>query len=388
MRKMASVVTIRDIVPVPDTDNLIIITMVENLFKVLGNKQQGLNINDKVVYFETDAILPVEPQYEFLRSKCYNDRLKGYRIKAMKMRGVISQGLIFKGSDLGLNLACYDSGYDLTERLHVRKFEPVDDASPRCEKKTWKTHFMRFAWFRKLNAFITHETELEDFPVHLISKSDEDNLWNNPQFFTRYHDLKSYITVKMEGKSVTCYKEPRKFSRHAKFKVFGRNKSLYEPAELKWFDEHIKDKVENNIILQGEFCAPKVMKGIYHNGTHYYIYKIRSIHEDMLGSIVAHDFTLTEMIEYCDKHGLETVPILDKTLKDFDSIAALYEYTEQQGFIPADDVNVIYDPKVEKCAKHHEGIVVASFDRNGMTTQGPADWSFKVKSQEYMLEKK
>lgn len=381
MRKMASVVTIKDILPVPKTDNLVVMSMHENLFNVLCNKCMNLNVGDKAVYFEVDSILPIEEPYEFLRSKCYNDRLKGFRIKAMKMRGIISQGLLFSGDVLGLNLDNFKSGDDLTDILHVRKFEPVDDASPRREKMTWKTPFMRFKWFRKLNAYFTGETELEDFPTHLIPKSDEDNLWNNPQFFEQYHDKDSYISVKMEGKSVTCYKEPKKFSRHSKFKVFGRNKSLYEPDELKFFEDNIKNKVEDGVIIQGEFCSPKILKGIYQNGTHYYVYKIKRMPK--CGDGRGEYFTYSEMLEYCKRHDLETVPMLEKTLKDFKDIPALYKYVETMGFLPSEDVYRIVNPKRNKNALHHEGIVIASCNRNELMS----NWSFKVKSQEYMLGK-
>ena len=379
MRKMASVCTIKDLTPVPKTDNLLIVSMHENLYTVLGNRAQNLEIGEKVVYFEVDSLLPLEPCYDFLKARCYNDRLKKYRIKAMKMRGVYSFGLILKGSDIGIDLSTYNSGDDLTEILGVGKFEPVDDASPRPHKKSWKDPFMRFKWFRWIDAKFFNKG-LEDFPTYIIPKSDEENLWNNPEFFTEHLHDGNYISIKMEGKSVTCFWEKTWYGK--KFKVFGRNKELCEPFEIKWFNKNIAPKLlksswtkEHNVVLQGECCAPKIQSGIYKNGIHFYVYKIKDLETKSY-------LTLEQMRMYCKMHDLETVPILEGVkLNDFKSIKDLYNFTESLGFVPSENVYNVVDPKKNKNARHHEGIVVASSDRNAK------NWSFKVKSQEYQLGK-
>lgn len=376
MRKMASVCTIKNLKPVPKTDNLLIVSMNENLYTVLGNKQMNLAEGEKVVYFEVDSLLPLEPCYDFLKARCYNDKLKRYRIKAMKMRGVYSFGLILKGSDVGLDLSSYNSGDDLTEKLNVGKFEPFDDRTPRPHKKSWKDPFMRFKWFRWIDA--KFNKGLEDFPTFIIPKSDEENLWNHPEFFDDHKNDDCYISIKMEGKSVTCYWEKSKFF-GKKFKVFGRNKSLAEPYEIKWFKNNIAPKMLgkkwHNVVLQGECCAPKVQGGIYKNGVHFYVYKIKDLETNSY-------LTFEQMKMYCELHGLETVPIVKfMSLKDFKSGEELYKFTEKMGFIPSEDVHNIVNPMKNKNARHHEGIVVASCDRN------VSNWSFKVKSQEYMLGK-
>lgn len=368
---MASVCTVKSLEPVKNTDNLVVISMNENLYNVLGNKQMNLNVGDKVVYFEVDSILPLEERYTFLK-KCYKESLKGYLIKAMKMRGVYSFGLILKGEDVGLDLTKYNPRDDLTQALNVRKYEVQDPPSHGHIEDTWKKPFIRFFeifWDGKF--FKKH---LEDFPTNIIPKSDEENLWNNPELFDKHKNDANYISVKMEGKSVTCFWD-RKLLRKV-FKVFGRNKELSDPGEIKWFTDNIGSKMKNkswrNVVLQGEFCSPKIQKGIYQNGTHFYVFKIKDLDTGAYLSLDA-------MKMYCELHGLETVPILDKNLNEFKTREELAKYVETLGFIPGDNVYNIVNPKKNKLARHHEGIVVTSYDRNH------SNWSFKVKSQEYQL---
>lgn len=50
--------------------------------------QKDFKVGDKIVFAEIDSVFPEKPEFEFLRSK-------KFRIKTMKMGGVISQGIVF-----------------------------------------------------------------------------------------------------------------------------------------------------------------------------------------------------------------------------------------------------------------------------------------------------
>lgn len=80
---------------------------------------------DLGVYFEIDSFLPIRPEFEFLRGNSYKktDVMgEGFRLKTMKFRGQISQGLLLPLStfpelkDMPLNK-------DVTEILGVKKWE-------------------------------------------------------------------------------------------------------------------------------------------------------------------------------------------------------------------------------------------------------------------------
>jgi RNA ligase (TIGR02306 family) len=51
-------------------------------------KKDNFKVGDLVVYVECDSILPDKPEFEFLRET-------KFRIKIRKMRGQVSQGIVF-----------------------------------------------------------------------------------------------------------------------------------------------------------------------------------------------------------------------------------------------------------------------------------------------------
>ena len=376
MRNMAYVVTVKDVKPIEGKDRIEYVSFKENDYSVIA--QKGLKTDDKVVYIEVDSILPVDKKFEFLRSRCFKESLNGFLIKAMKMNGLYSFGIVFKPSDLGLDASELKSKQDLTDTLGVRKYEPVEDRSPVENKlpplkKRIKSLLMRYSLTRPIGRkLFVKSLEKEDFPTWLIPKSDEDNLANNPEWFEKYKNTDNYITVKMEGKSVTCYFEDKKFLWFKKsiFKVFGRNVPLTEKKELEFF-KSIGDKIKNShVILQGEYCAPHVQRGIYKNGSHFYIYKIRDL-------LTNQYYTYEQMQNFATAHGLELVPLVDKKLSDFESIEDIYNFADRLYFKEGDISKIITNKS--KFTKNHEGIVVRSNDIN------KNNWSFKVKSREYQL---
>ena len=376
MRNMAYVVTVKDVKPIEGKDRIEYVSFKENDYSVIA--QKGLKTDDKVVYIEVDSILPVDEKFEFLRSRCFKESLNGFLIKAMKMNGLYSFGIVFKPSDLGLDASELKSKQDLTDTLGVRKYEPIEDRSPVENKlpplkKRIKSLLMRYSLTRPIGRkLFVKSLEKEDFPTWLIPKSDEDNLANNPEWFEKYKNSDNYITVKMEGKSVTCYFEDKKFLWFKKsiFKVFGRNVPLTEKKELEFF-KSIGDKIKNShVILQGEYCAPHVQRGIYKNGSHFYIYKIRDL-------LTNQYYTYEQMQNFASAHGLELVPLVDKKLNDFESIEDIYNFADKIYFKEGDISKIITNKS--KFTKNHEGIVVRSNDIN------KNNWSFKVKSREYQL---
>lgn len=114
MRHLASVQVIEDITPIEGKDRIV-------LAKVLGWRvivqKADFNVGDKCVYCEVDSVLPEKPEFEFLRSK-------NFRIKTMKMAGVISQGICFPMSILPYDCSIGD---DVTNVIGVKQYEPDMD---------------------------------------------------------------------------------------------------------------------------------------------------------------------------------------------------------------------------------------------------------------------
>jgi RNA ligase (TIGR02306 family) len=95
MRKLASIQTVKYVKSIPDADSI-------ETVGVLGwevvSKKGEFQPGDTCVFFEIDSLLPEIPEFEFLRKSCWNDNLKKYRLKTVKLRKQLSQGLALSTS--------------------------------------------------------------------------------------------------------------------------------------------------------------------------------------------------------------------------------------------------------------------------------------------------
>jgi len=94
-RKLATIRKISKLTPIEGADKIELATV--DGWNVIVAKDVGHQVGDLVVYCEVDSFLPIKPEFEFLRKSSYRklaDGSEGFRLKTMKMRNVISNGLI------------------------------------------------------------------------------------------------------------------------------------------------------------------------------------------------------------------------------------------------------------------------------------------------------
>jgi len=93
-RKLASIRQISEIRPIEGAD-AIELAIVDG-WNVVVAKNVNHKVDDYVVYCEIDSFLPIKPEFEFLRKSSYKKMgdQEGFRLKTIKLRGQISQGLI------------------------------------------------------------------------------------------------------------------------------------------------------------------------------------------------------------------------------------------------------------------------------------------------------
>lgn len=176
MRKLASVQRIRSVEPIEGADRI-------ELVKVLGwqcvAKKGQFKAGDDCVYFEIDSFLPVKPEFEFLRGNSYkNSELlgEGFRLRTMKFRGQISQGLVLPISIVEENgWHGLPEGTDVTELLEVRKWEIPEMAT-------------------------NGGTVIGSRP-HSIPYTDETRIQAEPELLQEFAGLPYYISTKMDGSS-------------------------------------------------------------------------------------------------------------------------------------------------------------------------------------------
>lgn len=125
-RRLATVETITAIRPIPGAD-AIEVARVRGWDVVV--RRDEFAVGDAIIYVEVDAFLPTaDERFAFLapRGERVFDGVTGHVVKTAKLRGQISQGIIFPLSILDTPA---EVGDDVTDQLGIVKYDPPLPAS-------------------------------------------------------------------------------------------------------------------------------------------------------------------------------------------------------------------------------------------------------------------
>lgn len=356
-RVLAHIETIDWITPIEGRDRIVLAGILG--WQVIVRKDQ-YNIGDKVVFCEIDSVFPEKPEYEFLRSK-------KFRIKTMKMGGVVSQGICFPMSTLPDGN--YEIGADVTNLMGITQYEPTMDKEDETEirtasKQKYPNFLMRMKWFRNL---VLPKKQAKGFP-DFISKTDETRIQNAPHYLNM--DIKWVATEKVDGQSGTfALRRTQKKSLFKKekfdFIVCSRNLRLWQKDNSTYWSVADRYKIENVlrdligenewVAIQGECVGSKVQGNKYKvTESDLYVFNV-TYPTGRLGSLEAK--TVVE------KYGMKFVPIVDenKSIKGM-SVNEILDY--------ATSTSQLYNTL-------REGIVFRSLD---------GKMSFKAVSPDFLLK--
>lgn len=302
--------------------------------------------------------MPERPEYEFLRQR-------KFRVRTIKLRGQISQGLVLPLSVLPAG--SHKVGDDVTELLGITKYDPqaqqeqalAATASSLGKKSPVVRFLMRFNWYRK---YFAKSKRKGGFP-EWIAKTDETRIQNMPQVFEAMQGKSFSVTEKMDGQSATYYL--RRLSRRKfEFGVCSRNVHIANPDNSSYWTiakrcnmEHILKNLigdHESVVLQGEICGDGIQKNKYHIGG-YSLFVFNLIYP-------GHKCTTSEIAERIRPFGLKTVPLLETDMQLPETIQQLVEYSK--GY------------SVVRRSQKREGVVLRSNDMNV---------SFKVINPEFLL---
>ncbi len=227
MRKLASIQKIKNIEPIEGADSIMKASV---LGWQLVIRKDEFKIGDLCVYCEIDSVLPDKPEFEFIRAKTN-------RIKTIKLRGQISQGICFPLSVLPEGIEIVED-LDVTEIIGVTKFEPPIPANLAGEIKGLFPSFM--------------------------PKTDETRVQVLQHVLDQYKGLTCYIAEKLDGSSVTYY------FKDGEFGVCSRNLDIVKNEENSMWKFAIENDLEQklkslnkNICLQGEIIGEGIQKNKY-----------------------------------------------------------------------------------------------------------------------------
>ena len=234
MRSLVTIQKVKMISAIPDSDFL-------EIAHIMGwqcvVKKGEFKEGDLGVYYEVDSFLPLDDRYEFLRTSSYRENADngiGFRIRTVKLRGQLSQGLFLPLEKFPELEGCGE-GSDVTEKLNIKKWYIPESSNP--------------------GGLI-----IGDRP-HGIPASDEIRLQSALELLDQLRGKPYYITTKMDGTSGIVYYIDGKIG------CCSRNKEIKdEETALYWLPVYkygLKEKLAKfgkNIVLTGEICGPGIQK--------------------------------------------------------------------------------------------------------------------------------
>lgn len=178
MRKLATVRVVDDVQPIEGADAIEVATV--GGWKVVVKKGE-FSAGALAIFFEIDSFLPDEPVFQFLRDKRTFDGREGYRLRTIKLRGQVSQGLLLPIEEFGQfgDIALVE-GDDVSDYLNVVKWERPLPGQWAGKAKGNFPHFIRK----------TDEERIQNVSLRDLEK------WQNEWFVE---------TVKIDGSSLTAY---------------------------------------------------------------------------------------------------------------------------------------------------------------------------------------
>jgi RNA ligase (TIGR02306 family) len=323
MRKLASIQTVNTIEPIQNADAI-------ERIRVLGwwvvAKKGEFKTGDKVVYCEIDSLLPERREFEFLRANSFKPAQlnatgeqilpAGLRIKTVKLRGQVSQGICFPLSLLPPN-APTDEGADLTELLNVAKWEPPVPIGMGGKVKG-------------------------GFPGFL-PKTDETRVQLLEQLLLRQRGKTFYVTEKLDGTSFSA------FLRQGEFGICSRNLWMDETDESNLLarvarslrlEEKLRaarERLGFDVAIQAEVIGPGIQKNKYElPAVTLYVFNVLNVETYQL---VDH----TTMLQALAEMEINIVPQLGTIVLDH-SVDALIAFSEGTS---------VLNPKVQR-----EGVVL------------------------------
>lgn len=287
MRKLATIQKIKAVRPIEGADAI-------EVADILGwhvvVKKGEFKPGDYCVYCEIDSILPPDNKYFAF--------LEGKRIRTVKLRGQISQGIAFPMCVLEGYDKAFEEGDDVTDFLKITKYEPPDTLSKakslrnnsKWYMKNWLTRWIYEKFFYKPN--------YGDFPSW-IRKTDETRVQVLQDVLHSHRGRTWIATEKLDGSSITFWMEK------GKFHVCSRNREIFtdtDPMRItaKKYMDNIKD-LPDRTVFQGEIIGEKI-QGNKYKRKGYEIYVFNIINHS--GSYL----TYSEMRNICEALDIKIVP--------------------------------------------------------------------------------
>lgn len=325
MRKLASIQRIAEVKTIENADKIVAYRI--NGWEVVDSKGK-YNIGDYVVYCEVDSWIPHElaPFLSKGKEPREFEGIKGNRLRSVKLRGQISQGLLLPLSVLHNVESELIGSLDVSYPLNIRKWEaPI----PAC---------------------LAGEVR-GNFPSS-VPKTDQQRIQNLTKEFD---DLKKHtyeVTEKLHGSSLTLLLDTNN-----DFHVCSRNLDLkFSESNAYWkaavnynVEQKMKDNNLQGLAIQGELIGESINGNQYKTALDFYVF-------DMYDTVKHEYLDAGKRLEICELLGLKNVPVLETEFSILEyTIAGLLSYAEGRSALNGSEreglvMKSLQDPSVSfKC---------------------------------------
>lgn len=374
-RKLASIVEIESVCDIEDSDRLSVARMKGKGWNVVVGRGE-FKPGDICVFFEIDSALdPDDERYAFLKERCLRKFVSNggnvlrevIRIKTVKLRGVVSQGLLMPISlfpEIEGNVVIRDGktmvriggieeelvGADVTSVLRVEHFDEI------------------------AASYVASSGDIAGPFPQMIPKTDEERIHNLKEWFSTMKGRRWQVSQKCDGMSCTIAYAPS-IDQENPVIVCSRNYRI-KPMDnngitpIGWkmnYKYGISNKLKKlyeergkEIALQGELVGPGINKCRNKEKEHkFLVFRAWDIQKQ--------EFVDPDKLEvFCHDNFILHVPVIAAGFSFFDEIV-----------------------NMEEALKYAEGKTPEGNEREGVvckTDDGGPYASFKIVSNKYLLK--
>ena len=311
-RKLATIRKISEVRSIPEADKICAYG-VDGWFVV--DTVDKYFVGDLVVFLEVDSFVPTElaPFLSKGKEPREYEGVKGERLRTVKLRGQISQGLLLPVDNVDgqpfISVGLDEDGIGTMWRV-----SEGDDVSEALGIIKWE---------RPMNAQLAGMAR-GNFPA-LVPKTDQPRIQNLTREFAEYQQDTWSITEKLDGSSCTFYLDDEGI-----FHVCSRNLDLKEDEANSFWKVARKFDIEGimrrnfmlGMAIQGEMIGEGIQGNQYKVQLDFYVYDMYNVHTGQY-------LLPVQLKAACEKIGLKHVPILSEDISiHASSIASILAYAE------------------------------------------------------------
>ena len=330
MRKLATIRKIDALRPIPDAD-AIECAVVGGWTAVV--KKGEFKAGDLAVYCEIDSWIPHElaPFLSKGKEPRVFDGIQGERLRTMKLRGQLSQGLLLPFAIMKpfFDDILFTEGVDVSELLGIVKYEAPIPAQLAGEVKG-----MFPGWIQK-----TDQERVQNLTEEFDYWLKEQHVWE--------------VTEKLDGSSMTVYLRDGEFgvcSRNLELKPSETN-SLWKVAVRNDLELKLR-RVNRNLALQGELIGEGIQGNPYkQKGQEFFLFDIYDIDASKY-------LTPAERNAFVEEHDIKHVPVLafgaelwnTLGINSIDGILKFAEGKSVMGMIGCEREGLVFKSKAMQCS--------------------------------------